>query len=50
MPQETQQKTFKFVKSPKEEINFRAPLRLIASESNEEWSLFWFHIDRRVGK
>ena len=25
MPQETQQKTFKFVKSPKGEINFRAP-------------------------
>ena len=25
MPQETQQKTFKFVKSSKGEINFRAP-------------------------
>ena len=27
MPQETQQKTFKFVKSSKGEINFKAPPR-----------------------
>ena len=28
MPQGTQQQTFKFVKTPKGEINFRAPLRI----------------------
>ena len=53
MPQETQQKTFKFVKSSKGQINFRAPLsapppartrqtrlsRLSGTQSNYLWWL-----------
>ena len=34
MSQKTRQKTFKFVKSPKEEINFRAPLEDLQQRIN----------------
>ena len=34
MPQETQQKTFKFVKSSKGEFNFKAPHGTFASALN----------------
>ena len=43
MPQETQQTIFNFVMSSNWEINFRAPPRLIESDSNLQSSLLWGH-------
>ena len=40
MPQETQQKTFKFVKSPMEEINFRPPLGISAPSLDQQTKCF----------
>ena len=39
MPQETQQKTFKLVKSPAGEINFKAPLEEFTPTDNRQTSL-----------
>ena len=40
VPQDTQQKTFKFVKSPKGEINFRAPLGIPAPSLDRQNKCF----------
>ena len=43
MPQEAQQFFFKFVRNPKGEINFRAPPRLRASDSNRQSYQLWIY-------